>query len=79
VRAEIEAILDADDRVVVIARAVGAGDASGVPVALRGGQIYSFRDGVITAVDNYYEPSEALEAAGFTGRRIKASGKPSTP
>jgi ketosteroid isomerase-like protein len=63
VRAEIEEIHDAGDRVVVIARVVGAGDASGAPVELRGGQVYCFRDGLITAVENYYEPSEAIAAA----------------
>jgi ketosteroid isomerase-like protein len=62
VRAEIEEIVDAGDRVAVVARAVGAGDASGAPVALRGGQVYCFRDGRITEVTNYYEPREALEA-----------------
>jgi ketosteroid isomerase-like protein len=65
VTAEIEAIHDAGDRVVLIARVVGAGGASGTPVALRGGQIYSFRDGLIVRVDNFYEASEALEAAGL--------------
>jgi ketosteroid isomerase-like protein len=70
VRAEIESIVDADDRVVVIARVVGSGDASGAPVALRGGQIYSFRDGRISVVTNFYEPSEALEAAGLSQRDV---------
>jgi hypothetical protein len=53
----------------VIARAVGAGDASGTPVALRGGQVYTFRDGLISAVDNYYEASEALEAVGLSEQK----------
>jgi ketosteroid isomerase-like protein len=66
VRAEIESIDEVGDRVVVIARVVGTGDASGTPVTLRGGQIYSFRDGRISEVANYYEPSEALEAVGLT-------------
>jgi ketosteroid isomerase-like protein len=66
VEAEIEAIHDAGDRVVVIAVAAGAGDASGAPVELRGGQVYSFRDGLISAVDNYYEASAALEAVGLS-------------
>jgi ketosteroid isomerase-like protein len=67
VRAEIEEIHDAGDRVVVVARAVGSGEASGAPVTLRGGQIYTFRDGIVIAVDNYYEAGEALEAAGLRG------------
>lgn len=66
VSAEIEAIFDAGDRVVVIARAVGAGDASGAPVELRGGQVYSFRGRLISAVDNYYDAREALAAAGMS-------------
>jgi ketosteroid isomerase-like protein len=65
VRAEIEAILEAGDRVVVIAVAAGAGDASGTPVELRGGQVYSFRGRQISAVDNYYDAKQALEAAGL--------------
>lgn len=66
VHAEIERIAEADDRVVVIARVVGSGGASGAPVTLRGGQVYSFRDGLISAVDNYYDAGEALEAVGLT-------------
>ena len=67
IRAEIEAIHEAGDRVVVIARAAGAGDASGAPVELRGGQVYSFRDHQICAVDNYYEAEQALAAVGLAG------------
>ena len=67
VRAEIESIDEVDDRVVVIARVAGAGGASGTPVTLRGGQIYSFRDGRISEVANYYDPTEALEAVGLAG------------
>jgi ketosteroid isomerase-like protein len=66
VRVEIEEIHDAGERVVLVARAVGAGETSGAPVALRGGQIYSFRDGLVIGADNYYEASEALEAAGLS-------------
>jgi len=66
VRAEIETIFEAGDRVVVIARAVGAGDASGAPVELRAGQVYSFRGRQISAVDNYYDANAALEAVGVS-------------
>jgi ketosteroid isomerase-like protein len=50
----------------LIARTVGAGDGSGVPVIQRWGQIYSFRGGKIVAVDNYWNASEALEAVGLS-------------
>jgi ketosteroid isomerase-like protein len=66
VRAEIEAIHDVGERVVVIARVTGTGGTSGAPVTLRGGQVYSFRDGLISAVDNYYDPNAALEAVGLS-------------
>jgi ketosteroid isomerase-like protein len=62
-RFEVERLFEADGRVVLIASTLGAGDASGVAVEWRWGQIYTFRDGTITAVDNYWEPEEALEAA----------------
>jgi hypothetical protein len=35
-------------------------------VELRAGQIYSFRGRQISAVDNYYDASEALEAVGVS-------------
>ena len=60
----VERLFEADDRVVLIASAVGAGDASGAGVEWRWGQVYRFRDGLITEVDNYWEAEEALEALG---------------
>jgi len=63
---EIENILEADDRLVVIVRAVAVGSASGASATLRFGQVYAFRDGQISAVDSYYEASEALQAVGLS-------------
>ena len=59
----VERLFEADDRVVLIASTVGAGDASGAGVEWRWGQVYRFRDGLITEVDNYWDAEEA-EAAG---------------
>jgi ketosteroid isomerase-like protein len=64
--AEIETVLEANDRVVVIVRSVAAGGRSGAPAAMRWGQVYRFRHGQISAVDNYYVASEALEAVGLS-------------
>jgi ketosteroid isomerase-like protein len=64
VRAEIEDVFEAGDRVVVIARAAGAGEATGAPVEVRGGQVYSFRGRQICAVENYYDAREALASVG---------------
>jgi uncharacterized protein len=66
IRPEMESLLEADDRVVVIVRSAGAGGISGAPATMRGGQVYHFRHGLISAVDNYYEASGALEAVGLS-------------
>lgn len=39
---------------------------SGAPAELRFGQVWTFRDGKVIRVDFYYEPNEALEAAGLS-------------
>jgi ketosteroid isomerase-like protein len=59
---EIERLCEVDDRVLLIARTVGAGDESGVPIVQRWGQVYTFRAGKIVAVDNYWNAADALEA-----------------
>jgi ketosteroid isomerase-like protein len=64
-RVEMEAVLKANDRVVVITRVMGTGGASGVPTTARAGIVFFFRDGKISAVDSYYEASDALEAVGL--------------
>jgi ketosteroid isomerase-like protein len=66
VQTAIEAVYDVDDRVAIITRSVAAGGTSGAPATLRSGQVYFFRDGQISAVDNYYEASDALEAVGLS-------------
>ena len=75
VRAEIEDVFEAGERVVVIARAAGAGEATGAPVEVRGGQVYSFRGLQICAVENYYDAQEALEAVGVGERLTPPSGE----
>jgi ketosteroid isomerase-like protein len=66
VRSAIDAVFDVDERVAVITRSVAEGGTSGTPATLRSGQVYSFRDGRISAVDNYYEVSDVLEAVGLS-------------
>jgi ketosteroid isomerase-like protein len=65
-RSEIEAVFEVDDRVVVITRTVGAGGTSGAPATIRTCLVISFRNRRISAVDDYYEVSEALEALGLS-------------
>jgi ketosteroid isomerase-like protein len=66
VKSEIEAVFDIDDQVAVIARSVATGGTSGAPGTLRSGQVFFFRDGKISAVDNYYEVTETLKAVGLS-------------
>jgi ketosteroid isomerase-like protein len=66
VQSAIEALFEADERVAVIVRSVAAGGTSGTPATLRSGQLYSFRDGRISAVDGYYDAREALHAVGLS-------------
>jgi ketosteroid isomerase-like protein len=62
---EIESIFDAKQQVVAMTRTTGVGDASGTPVELRGGVVYSFRGSQISELALYYEPREALKAVGL--------------
>jgi ketosteroid isomerase-like protein len=63
--AEIETIREVGDHVVTVSAGMGSGATSGIPVTLRFGTVYSFRDGRISAIDNYYDPDEALKAVGL--------------
>jgi ketosteroid isomerase-like protein len=65
-RFEVERLFEANGRVVLIASTVGTGDQSGVPVTQRWGQVYTFREGKVTAVESYWEASDALEAVGLS-------------
>jgi ketosteroid isomerase-like protein len=65
-RFEVERLFEANDRVVLIAKTVGAGEASGAPITQRWGQVYTFQDGKVIAVDNYWHAKEALEAVGLS-------------
>jgi ketosteroid isomerase-like protein len=64
-RAEIETIREVDDQIVTVSVGMGAGATSGIPLTLRFGTVYSFRDGRISAINNYYNSDEALKALGL--------------
>ena len=61
-----ERILDAGDRVAVIAVWRGRGAMSGVVSEWRHGAVWSFRDGRVIEVLSYPDPAEALEAVGLS-------------
>jgi ketosteroid isomerase-like protein len=64
-RLEPERFLDAGDRVVVFARMVGQGGASGVPFELETTHVLTFHAGRAISGQAYRDRSKALEAAGL--------------
>jgi ketosteroid isomerase-like protein len=60
-----ERLIDAGDQVVVVAVWRGRGKASDVVTEWRHGQVWTLRDGRVTSVISYREPSAAFEAAGL--------------
>jgi ketosteroid isomerase-like protein len=64
-RLEQERFLDAGDRVVVFARILAEGGASGVPIELKTTHVWTVRTGRATSVHAYRDRSQALKAAGL--------------
>ena len=62
---EIEDILDAGTKVVLLVRQTGTGKTSGVPAEIRYGQVFVVRNSVIVSMKTYLDRAEALEAAGL--------------
>ena len=60
-----ERFLDAGDQVVVFARIVGRGKASGAPFELETTPVWTIRAGRAMSVHAYRDRSQALEAAGL--------------
>jgi ketosteroid isomerase-like protein len=64
---ELDELLDADDRVVVIGRLIGKGRASGVEVEQPIAGVWTVHDGLIVRGElGYTDPKEALEAVGLS-------------
>ena len=63
---EVERVIDAGDRVVVIHEERGTGKRSGLKMATRVGAVITVRGGQITRTVVYSDPAEALEAAGLS-------------
>jgi ketosteroid isomerase-like protein len=62
---EVEDYIDAGKRVVVLLRQRGRSKATGVPVEMRLGQVWTLRDEQQIRMQMYASPEEALEAAGL--------------
>jgi ketosteroid isomerase-like protein len=65
-RIDIDDAVDLGDQVVVTFTLSGTGAESGAPVKMQTGHIYTFRDGKVIRGDGYYDPADALEAAGLS-------------
>ena len=63
---EVEDYIDAGDAgVVTIGRQRGRSKATGVPVEMRFGQVWTIQDGQSIRMQMYASPEDALEAAGL--------------
>ena len=62
---EVEAYIDAGERVVAIVKQRGRSKGSGITVDMRFAQVWTFRDGRAIRMQMYASPDEALEAAGL--------------
>ncbi len=63
---EVEGYVDGGERVVVILRQQGRAKATGAPVVMHFGQVWTIRGGRQFRMQMYASPEEALEAAGLS-------------
>jgi ketosteroid isomerase-like protein len=61
---EVQELVDAGDKVVLLYRQVGKAKESGVEVEERAGWVYTLREGKITRVEMFQDRETALRAAG---------------
>jgi ketosteroid isomerase-like protein len=60
-----EELIDAGDKVFAWIRFSGKGITSGAPVEMEQAQIWTFREGKVVRVEEYFDRAEAVEAAGL--------------
>jgi ketosteroid isomerase-like protein len=72
-RVEAEEYRELDDeRVLVLGRVSGRGKSSGVEVAQRRASLFHVRDGKVTKLVTYWDPSVALAELGLAGRETRS-------
>jgi uncharacterized protein len=64
---EVERIVDCGDKVLVYGREEGRGSLSGASISQRIYTVFTFRDGKIARYQEFYEESDARDAAGVGG------------
>jgi ketosteroid isomerase-like protein len=65
VRFELDRVLDVGEKVVGIGSMRGTGTGSGADVQVPIGFVFTLRDGLITRVEEYLDPAEAVKATGL--------------
>jgi ketosteroid isomerase-like protein len=65
-QAEVEDIVDCGDAVFVVSRESGRGRSSGADVSARNFIVLTFRNGKILRYQEFYDESDAREAAGLS-------------
>ena len=60
-----EELIDAGDKVFALTRFSGKGATSGASVEMEQAQVWTFREGKVVRVEEYFDRREALEAAGL--------------
>ena len=63
---EAERFIDRGDTVVVVTKERGRSRSAGVEVEQSAAAVWQIRNGLITSMRNYYDQSEALDAAGLS-------------
>ena len=63
--ATIEEVHDLGESVVVVAHQRGCAEATGVPLEMRYGQVWTFRGDRVIRTETYADPAEAKAAAGL--------------
>jgi ketosteroid isomerase-like protein len=64
-RFDVEDLIGAGDKVVLLYHQVGRAKGSGIDVEERAGWVYTLREGKITRVEMFQDRATALRAAGF--------------
>jgi ketosteroid isomerase-like protein len=62
---EIEALHDLGDKVLAIVRQRGRSKLTGIPAEMLMAMLWTFRDGKVTRMDMYSDPSEARKVVGL--------------
>ena len=65
-RIEGDEIITAGERAFVWVRITGHGAASGIEMAMEEAYVYTFRDGRIVRLEDYFDRQEGLRAAGIS-------------